>query len=170
MTKHGVKLSEFSPEDIIELLQSETDGKAVKRLIVAREYLDGQSPAQISEKFGWPEQTIYTWLDRLESRGLEDGLHDEPPPGRPSKLSDTEFEQFRSALQQPPDEVGFDAPAWSSGLAQEFLRQEFGHDFSRRHVRRLLTRAGLSWQTPRPQPPTADPEEREEFREDLKKN
>lgn len=142
MTRHGDKLAELNPDVIIERLRSENDGKAVKRLIVAREYLDGKSPADISEKYGWPEQTIYSWIDRLESYGLDGGLHDESPPGRPSRLSDEEFEQFRSILQQPPEEVGFDAQAWSSDNAKEFLRQEFGQDFSRRHVRRLLKRAG----------------------------
>ena len=96
-------------------------------------------------------------------------MHDESPPGRPASLTEDEFEQFQRAVHNPPTEVGFDAPAWSSALAQEYLRREFDQQFSRRHVRRLLNEAGLSWQTPRPQPPTADEGKREEFREDLKK-
>lgn len=162
-------MSNVNPEEVVERLQDESDSKAIKRLVAVREYLDGESPAAISEKFGWPEQAIYSWLDRLESRGLDDGLYDEPPPGRPSELDDDEFERFRSTLHMPPEDVGLDAPAWSTALAQHYLRKEFGAEFSRRHVRRLLNRAGLSWQTPRPQPPTADDEEREEFEKDLKK-
>jgi transposase len=169
MTDHGEKLSGISSEEVVDRLQDESDSKAIKRLVAAREYLDGHSPASISEKFGWPEQTVYSWLDRLESSGLEGGLYDDPPPGRPSALDEDEFKQFRSAVQHSPENVGIDAPAWSTALAQQYLRNEFDHEFSRRHVRRLLKRAGLSWQTPRPQPPTADDEERSEFREDLKK-
>ena len=169
MTEHGTKLSELTLDELTERLADETDGKAVKRLVAAREYLDGQSPAEIEAKYGWPEQTVYTWLNRLEEAGLDEGLYDDPPPGRPAELTDDQFGTFRSAVKQPPDDAGFDAPAWTSALAQEFLRREFDVEFSRRHVRRLLKRAGLSWQTPRPQPPTADAEERETFRTDLKK-
>ena len=169
MTDHGGKLANLTKNEVIERLDDESDGKAVKRLVAAREYLDGQSPAQISKKYGWPEQTIYSWFDRLESGSVDDGLYDESPPGRPATLSDEEFDEFRTAVRNPPEEAEFDEPTWSTALAQEFLRDEFGHEFSRRHVRRLLKQAGLTWQTPRPQPPTADEDEREAFREDLKK-
>lgn len=169
MTKHGDKLSHLSIEEVTERLNEESNSKAIKRLVAARLYLDGESPAEISKTFGWPEQTIYSWLDRLESNEIDEALHDESPPGRPSALTEEELERFKQAVSNPPEAVGFDSPAWSSALAQEFLRNEFDQDFSRRHVRRLLKRAGLSWQTPRPRPPTADEDEREEFREDLKK-
>lgn len=141
MTSHGEKLAAYDPGDIIERLQTEPDGKAVKRLVVAREYLAGHSPAEIHDKYGWPEQTVYTWLDRLESRGLDDGLYDEQPPGRSARLTDQERATFRSAVAEPPEDVGLDASNWTSTLAREYLRREFGHVFSRRHVRRLLDQA-----------------------------
>ena len=49
------------------------------------------------------------------------------------------------------------------------LDDEFDVEYSRRHVQRLLQDAGLTWQTPRPQPPTADEDERTEFWESTKK-
>lgn len=66
-------------------------------------------------------------------------------------------------MNQPPSESGYDQPAWSTALAQRFLHEEFDVDYSQRHVQRLLTEAGLSHQTPRPQPPTADEDERQQF-------
>lgn len=138
VTSHGEKLAAYDPVDVVERLQTESDGKAVKRLVAAREYLAGHSPAEIHDKYGWPEQTVYTWLDRLESRGLDDGLYDEQPPGRPAKLTDRELATFRSAVTEPPGNAGFDASNWTSALAREYLRREFGHVFSRRHARRLL--------------------------------
>lgn len=149
MTGHGEKLSTLTPSSVTERLSEETDGKAIKRLVAAREYLDGHSPAEISEKFGWPEQTIYTWLDRLESRRLEEALYDDSPPGRPPTLSEDERETFYCAVADPPDEAGFDAAAWSTSIAQRFLRREFDQDFSRRHTRRLLKAARSLEETPR---------------------
>ena len=68
MTKHGDKLSDLTIEEVTERLNEESDGKAIKRLVAAREYLDGHSPASISEKFGWPEQTIRTILESHPAR------------------------------------------------------------------------------------------------------
>lgn len=144
MTDHGDKLPELTTEEVTERLRQESDGTAVKRLVAAREYLDGQSPAEISRKYGWPEQTIYSWFDRIESRDLDDALHDESPPGRSSTLSEEEFDRFRTAVSNPPDVVGFEEQEWSAALARQFLRDEFGYAFSRRHVRRLLNDAGLA--------------------------
>jgi len=168
MTKHGDKLSDLTIDEVTELLNEESDGKAIKRLVAAREYLDGNSPAEISAKFGWPEQTIYSWFDRFESKEIGEALYDESPPGRPGALTKDEFDRFKQAVSNPPKEAGYDVQAWRSALAQEFLRDKFDQNFSRRHVRRLLKPAVLSWQTSRPQPPTADEEEREEFHKDFK--
>ena len=142
MTRHGSKLSTLTAEEVTERLREETDGKAIKRLVAAREYLAGRSPAQISAKFGWPEQTIYSWLDRFESDPLDDALYDESPPGRPSRLSEDEFETVAQAVSQSPELAGFTASEWSTPLLQEYLREEFGYEFSQRHVRRLVNRAG----------------------------
>lgn len=159
MTDHGEKLSEISPKELTDRLKDESDSKAIKRLVVAREYLDVQSPATISEKFGWPEQTIYSWINRLESRGLDKGLNDDIPPRRPPALGDDEFEEFQAAVQGPPGNVGFDTSIWSTELAQRHLRDEFGQKYSLRHVRRLLTRAGISWPISSPQSQTGDERE-----------
>jgi transposase len=148
MTKHGDKLSDLTVDEITARLNDESDGKAIKRLVAARDYLDGASPAEISQKYGWPEQTIYSWFDRFASRGIDEALYDRSPPGRPGALSAEEFETFERAVTSSPSEAGFDEKTWSSGLARDFLRDEFDQEFSRRHVRRLLHRVGVSRHTP----------------------
>src|SRR5699024_9311101 len=77
--------------------------------------------------------------------------YDEPRSGRPSELSDQEHERFVDVLHEPPEEAGIDAPAWSVPLAQHYLSEEFDVDYCDRHVRRLMTEAGLSWKTARPE-------------------
>jgi transposase len=89
----------------------ESDPKAIKRLTAFREYLDGLSPDGIEAKYGWHHQTIYNWLNRFEERDFEAALSDDSRPGRPSKLSDDQFEQFATVVQTSPAETGYDAPA-----------------------------------------------------------
>jgi transposase len=73
-------------------------------------------------------------------------------------------------LHEPPEEAGLDARAWTVPLAQHYLEQEFDVEYCERHVRRLMTEAGLSRQTARPQYVNADERAQEAFREGFKKS
>jgi transposase len=169
MTKHGNKIPGVTVEQVREQLAEETDPKAIKRLIAAREYLDGLSPAKIEIKYGWHEQTIYGWLHRFEERGFEAALYDDKPPGREPELADEQFDEFAETLQDSPEEVGYDAPAWTSKLAQQHLLEELDVAYSRRHVQRLMKKAEVSWKKPRPEPSSAIEEELEEYDEEVEK-
>jgi transposase len=141
VTRHGGKIQDVTSRALKTYLRETTSPKAVKRLVAAREYLSGRSPAEIESKYGFPEQTVYDWLDRIEARGLEAALVDEEPPGRPPRLHGDRRGAFRRAVAESPAEAGFDAEAWSPRLAQEYLSAEFGLEYSRRHARRLLASA-----------------------------
>ena len=72
MTSEGDKIPNLTKGRVREQLTDETDPKAIKRLTVAREYLEGLFPADIEEKYEWNRQTIYNWLNRFEdARGVE---------------------------------------------------------------------------------------------------
>ena len=170
MTKHGNKIPGLTVEQVREQLADETDAKAIKRLTAAREYLDGLSPADIEDKYGWNEQTVYGWLDRFEERGFEAALYDDNRPGQDPELADEQFQEFAEKLQEPPEEVGYDEPAWTSKLAHQYLIEEYDVAYSLRHVQRLMKKAEVSWKKPRPEPSSADEEEREQYDEELKKS
>jgi transposase len=101
-------------------------------------------------------------LNRFEERGFEAALYDDSRLGRPSELSDDQFDQFAAVLRNPPEEAGYDALAWSTALTQQYLIEAFDVAFSRQHVRRLMHKAGVSSARPRPEPVSADEAEREE--------
>ena len=170
MSKDGNKIPDLSVERVREQLADERDPKAIKRLTAAREYLAGLSPEAIEEKYGWPRQTVYNWLDRFEERDFEDALYDDERPGRPPELTDEQSQRFAETLNQSPEEAGYDAPAWSSTLAQQHLITEFDVAHSRRHVQRLMKEAEVSWKKPRPEPASADEEDLERYDDELKKS
>jgi hypothetical protein len=111
MAKEGNKIPDLTKRRVREQLADETDPKAIKRLTAAREYLEGLSPADIEAKYGWDRQTVYNWLNRFEERGFDAALYDKSRPGRPSELSNEQFEQFTAVLHEPPEEIGYDDPA-----------------------------------------------------------
>ncbi|SEP23019.1 Homeodomain-like domain-containing protein [Halogranum amylolyticum] len=65
MTTWGGKLDRVDEEQLRQQLRTETDAKAVKRLTSALLYRQGKSPAEIEKLLGFPEQTVYDWLDTV---------------------------------------------------------------------------------------------------------
>lgn len=49
-------------------------------------------------------------------------------PGRSWKLSDVQLAELETILQNPTPKVGFDAPAWTTELLEEFIRYQFNMD------------------------------------------
>ncbi len=157
------RLDDVPVEDLEAALENATGKRETKRLMVAIIYKRGPSAPMIAEWLDTREQTIYRWFDRLETEPIEQAVRDRHRPGRPPKLDDADRAKFRAAVQEPPTDVGYDHPAWTTALAQQFLQNAFDVEYSRRHVQRLLKDAGLSCQTPGPKPPTAERDERTEF-------
>jgi len=71
---------------------------------------------------------VILWRARL--------LEDTAREGRPAELSEEQHEQFVEALHESPEEVGYDAPAWSVPLARHHLSEQFDVKYCERHVRR----------------------------------
>lgn len=171
MTGWGEKIPDLTVDELqSKLADTEDDGKAVKRLMVAIAYKQGQSPADIQETFGISTKNVYQWLDRFEERELDEALHDEPKPGRPSKLSDEQLDELESVLDKSPEDVGYDVQAWSPKFVQHWLKTRFDVEYTERHIRRLMHNAGLSWRKARPEHYEADPEEIAEFQDTYKKS
>jgi len=67
MTEWGRKVPDLTVEELQQKLADPgDDGKAVKRLMVAIAYEQGQSIADIEETFGISRKSIYQWLDRVK--------------------------------------------------------------------------------------------------------
>ena len=116
--------------------------KAVKRLMVGIAYLDGIPVGTLVERYGIPQSTVYSWLDRFEKRPLADALYDDDRPGRPPKLDADERTELASHLADPPAEFGFEEPAWTAELLREHVDRAFGVRYSVGHARRLLAELG----------------------------
>ena len=171
MTEWGEKIPDLTVEELqSKLAETDDDAKAVKRLMVAISYKQGQSPADIEETFGISRKNVYVWLDRFEERGLDDALQDEPKPGRPSKLTEAQFDELQTILEESPEEAGYDVQAWTPELVQHWLAERYDVEYTKRHIRRLMNDLGLSWRTARPEHYKADPEAIAEFQDTYKKS
>ena len=132
------RLKTISVSELDAALDVATGKKETERLLAARIYKQGPSVPMIAEWFGTREQTIYRWFDRLETEPIEQAVQDRQRTGRPPKLAEPRRSEFRKAIQKPPAEAGYNQPTWTPELAQQFLKDRFSIEYSRRHVQRLL--------------------------------
>lgn len=135
------KLADIDPDVLRKALADATEAKTAKRLMVALAYRDGAPVETLSERYDIPKSTIYYWLDRFESRPVEEAVEDEDRPGRPSKLGEAEREKLDAITADSPSAYGFDEDAWTPESLQALIEREFGVSYSVGHVRRLLKTA-----------------------------
>lgn len=135
-------LDGVSTDQLHDALAEVEGKKPTQRLLFAILYKQGPSVPMIAEWFDMRAQTIYRWFEAMETEPLHEAIHDDPPPGRPPKLSESAYEQFLQTLEAPPSNVGYAADAWTTELVSQHLLEEFGVEYSRRHVRRLIADAG----------------------------
>ncbi|MGM0592636.1 MAG: helix-turn-helix domain-containing protein [Halobacteriota archaeon] len=132
------KLEGVDADALRGALDTTTDAKAAKRLMVALSYIDGDSVATLSRRYAIPKSTLYYWLDRFAESSVEEAIEDEPRPGRPTKLDANHRTELRETLDNPPGDLGFDEGQWSPELVQSFIESEYGVSYSVGHVRRLM--------------------------------
>ncbi len=168
-------LDNVSTEDLRQVLAEVEGKKPAQRLMAAINYLeeDDATLEEVAERYGYTAGWLSRWLDRLErlsDEPFEEVVYDEQRSGRPSKLSDEEYERFVEALHKSPEDAGIDAPAWSVPLARHYLSEKFGVEYCERHIRRLMAEAGLSWKTARPEFYKSDERAQEAWEEGFKKS
>jgi transposase len=169
------KLDHLSVEQLHDALEDVEDKRAIQRILAAIAYKDGVTQQTLADHHGVSRKTIYSWMNRFSAESLENTAiaqvaTDEDRPGRPRRLTTSQQNNLERQLHEPPTEAGVDAPAWTPALLQQHLRDTFDVEYSRPSCRRLLKEAGLTYQNPRRTAAEAEPEEREEFIEELKKS
>jgi transposase len=164
-------LDDISVEELQDALDNVDGKKPTQRLLAAIAYKNGVAQTELAEWCDIQRRTIYSWLKRLDTdESLEQAVSDDKRTGRKRKLSESQQEDFEEAVHESPKEVGIDAPAWTPALAQEYLEDMYGVEYSLPSCRRLLKEAGLSYQKPSRSAAEAVEDEQEGFHDELKKS
>jgi len=100
------------------------------------------SQAQIARHLGVSEATISKWKKVLEEKGPA-GLQARKASGRPPKLSVADKRQLVDKLEQGALAAGFATEQWTQARVKKVIEQEFGVNYHRDYISRLLH--GLGW-------------------------
>jgi transposase len=117
---------------------------------------DGASITAVARRLGCSHSSVILWRDRVRRRGL-DALRARPVPGRPPKLTARQLRRIPRLLLRGPMAWGFATELWTTTRVASVIRREFGVQFHRAHVSRLLHR--LEWSSQKPERRAAERDE-----------
>jgi putative transposase len=170
------KMSERKAEikELKRLGRTTKDTRMKLRYDVIRLYLQDKKKAEIAELLNTTYQTVTNYINAYAKYGLN-GLIMKTSPGRRKKLTAEQEQQLYTCISTKlPNDVGFEPFVnWTAPLARQWVKKEFGVEFTERGMRDVFYRLKLSYTRPTYVLKKADPIKQEAFKEQfehLKKN
>jgi transposase len=108
----------------------------------------GRSKPSIANDLGCSIGTVDNIRHRYRLRGLA-GLEPRKPPGRTSRATPAYRAALRSALETPPQELGYGFSVWSLARLNAHLHRRTGINFSDDQLGRIVHQEGFSFQRPK---------------------
>ena len=135
---------------------------------IVRLNLEGRKKTEIAQIMDMSLQGIYNVLHRYSAGGIE-GLQLRKAKGRERKLNEEqEAELYQVISEKLPKEVGLEPFCnWTAPLACQYVKNQFGVEFSERGMRDVFYRLHLSYTRPTYRLAKADPVKQEDFKERL---
>jgi len=121
------------------LIKKERDSQVRDRLRGILFLKKNYTVSRVAEILGVTERTVYSWKRRYKEEGVE-GLRNKPIPGRRSTLDEKDMERLKSLLEE--------RDYWTSNQVRALIKEEFGVEFTNRHIPRILRKLGLKYQKP----------------------
>lgn len=108
----------------------------------------GRSKTSIAHDLGCSTSTVDIMRRRYRQQGLP-GLVPGKPPGRTSRATPAYCAALRSALQTPPQQLGYGFSVWSLARLNAHLHRQTGISFSDDQLGRIVHQQGFSFQRPK---------------------
>jgi len=109
---------------------------------------EGHSLNEAGRLVGCNASSVMRWRD-ARRRGGEKALRVRFSPGRPWKLSGEQRKQLVKVLLKGPLAQGYATNLWTTARIAEVIRTEFGIEYHRDHVGRLMHQ--LKWSAQKPE-------------------
>lgn len=113
---------------------------------------DGESAEEVAERLRVSRQTVYNWAIRFQRRGEFDisaRVADGPRRGRPRTAHGIIDPLIEEALDQNPEDFGYNSTIWTAPLLAQYLLEECGIEVSCDSVSLAIRRLRIRWKRPR---------------------
>ena len=111
----------------------------LRKLFFIKELYKGATVPEAAKEVGVSKVIGYVWLENWNEKGIE-GLKPNYGGGRPSELTKGQKEELKKILEKRDD--------WTTKEARELIKNEFGVEYSIRHVSRILKSMGTKYSKP----------------------
>ena len=108
----------------------------------------GESLNEVGRRIGCNASSVMRWRD-ARRRGGAKALRVRLSPGRPLKLDRAQRRRLVNLLLQGPMMHGYRTNLWTTARIAELIRNQFGIQYHRDHVGRLLY--SLNWSPQKPE-------------------
>jgi transposase len=153
-------------QEIKSYMKKEKDRRMFERYQTIYLHFIGMDVSQIAVIIDRCEKTVKKYLHVYHEAGIA-GLQIKYSPGAPERLSKEQQEQLKQTIiTSLPYEVGFTAKYnWTLHLIGQYIKREFGFDYSLRGISKMVHRLGLSYTKPTYTLAAADQARQKEFTE-----
>jgi transposase len=103
--------------------------------------------SEVARRVGVCRQTVSRWVEELKAGGKV-ALKRAGRAGRKPELSEADRERLQELLIQGPEKLGYETPLWTCGRVAHLIQNEFGIEYHRGHVWKVLDALGWSCQRP----------------------
>lgn len=141
-------------------------GNYRERLLALRSWERGYPVTEIAKLYGKTRKTIYNWIHRYETGGVE-ALRDRPRPGRSLTVDHRdEFvaAELRCVLDHLPEVHGYPTSAWTAKLLRHHIFRFYRINISVQTAWRIIRRQGYTRQRPGRVPAGGDERARNAWR------
>lgn len=156
-----IRVPDLAPEQLTELEELYRSTRKVRLrtraqmvLLAAEQCL---TAAQISEIVRASEETVRRWLKRYLAEGVE-GLHDEPQPGAPRRVTEEYREGLIHAVRRRPRSLGLPFSVWTLQRLADYMAESTGIRVTYETVRVHLKAEGIVLSRPQHTITSPDPE------------
>jgi len=103
--------------------------------------------SEVARRLQVCRQTVSRWVDRFQSGGKE-SLKKTGRAGRKPELTEADHDRLQELLLKGPEKLGYETPLWTCARVAHLIDKEFGVEYHRGHVWKILD--GLGWSCQRP--------------------
>lgn len=164
----SVRKYKSNPVELLEKgkeIMSHSDGSKFYRKVAAVNLvLSGTPAANVAAANGLCRATVSGWVKKVDEQGF-DALWEVPRKGRISKLSQEQYCELESIIQQDPHKFGYNL--WDGNTLGDLILKKYGVSFKIRHCQTIFHKLGFS--RVRPQTFPSKNEEHSVEREAFKK-
>jgi len=146
-----LQLSSFTRKQLYRRLQQAYASgslQLIKRIHVLLALVQGQSVSDVVQMMSMGEQTVRDYRNQYLFKGMASLVY-KAPPGRPSKLTQTQRQQLAQWIKASPPDSGYTSGCWNTPMIQDLIQRHFGVVYHPHYIATLLKNMGFSYQKAR---------------------